>query len=573
MMQQPIYRSLADSFRLDFFMPRCGLIAPPAVTCPASEALEAQMTSAAPPQAVWMEVTGDLIAWGATGQALGNLEQCLRKIKGKAYPILEYRTAEAGKALAAFAEDHCIGDLTLCVPYDCRELLPPVRAALPLSRGMVDCRGKRADVPADLLDLAGDCREKDAVTMLLDWVPERKELRRLQKRFTQVWIDCTGGLDPADAVLAGACGVCTHDPAGLYALFQRFPEDTTVRPTALFAHKALHITREYPENSIAASAAAGQRGYDGAEIDVTMTKDLVAMVHHDKDTGNLFTEDLVVMDSTFDQVSSLRRKGFADSGMDRFDQLMTAMANYPETPMVIELKTPVEAYTAEEVVRQMEALFQQPDTQKYCTCIMGRRPPYLHYLHRRLPRLPLAHVVGSKVEAPTDPDALNLRIYQFSEDTRGGNAAYNPDVYMLNPLMARLMHLRGITLFPWTWAFEPWETECDRLCAAFRSGYDGMTSDWVTKFADFPIDLRPALPETAPAGAPLSPTGFLLHRTGEQTKAAGLTVLPLSGEITLLEDGSFTGKGSVKVALVYQGRLPDGKGLGLCSEGARIQFD
>jgi hypothetical protein len=181
--------------------------------------------------------------------------------------------------------------------------------------------------------------------------------------------------------------------------------------------------------------------------------------------------------------------------------------------------------------------------------------------------------VGKWAEPTNDPDAVNLLIYRFAEEAKGANAGFNPDHASINAAFARAAHLRGITVFPWGWAFKPWAVECAPLCAAFAAGYDGITTDWVTKFADYPIDLIPTLPARIPAGLPVAPIGQLLSRTGEKTTVQGLTVLPLDGNITVREDGLFTGEGKVRLALIRQDKLEDGTPLNLCSEAVTVMFE
>lgn len=334
-MNDRLCRSLADSFRLDFYLPESGLINPPAVTYAADGNLAAVMASAEPPQAVLMNVNQELRVLAPDGTECGALMDCLRVICGKAYPILRFDSAETGAAIAALCDENCLGDVTLCVPFERRTILPAVRALLPLSRGMLDLRG--GELPWNILGLAGECQAHDATMLLTDQLLSRRDLRRLQKRFVQVWTEA----DPVASTLSGSCGVVTSDPACLYALYRRFPARTTVRPTPLYAHKGLHSTGEFPENSIKATVGAGKYGYDAAEIDIKLTADDVAVVHHDNNTANLFDGDLQVREATFEQLSALRRKGFPQDGLDRFDDLMAAMAEYPETPVLIEIKTPL----------------------------------------------------------------------------------------------------------------------------------------------------------------------------------------------------------------------------------------
>lgn len=50
--------------------------------------------------------------------------------------------------------------------------------------------------------------------------------------------------------------------------------------TSIFAHRGHHI--RYPENSVAAVAAANEVGADGVEIDVWLTSDKYLIVNHDR---------------------------------------------------------------------------------------------------------------------------------------------------------------------------------------------------------------------------------------------------------------------------------------------------
>lgn len=120
----------------------------------------------------------------------------------------------------------------------------------------------------------------------------------------------------------------------------------------------------------------------------------------------------------------------------------------------------------------MRTILAVDRAQKNCTCIMGEMPPYLSYVHKHLPALPLAHCTWIREETPTaDLDENNLRIYRFAEATKGANAGYTPYHVQCRRDFARAAHLRGITVFVWTWAFKPWEEECKPIC--YMSGLMG----------------------------------------------------------------------------------------------------
>lgn len=567
-MSKPLYRSLADSFQLQIYMPKGTLTPAPAATCEADALLSERMASDRPPQAVLMNTDESLNVY-AGGSVVGTLAGCMRLICGRAVPIVRFETARAGQAIAEYAQQNCLGDLTLCVPYEMRSILQSVRSLLPLSRGMLDVRG--CALPA-FAELIGQIHESDA-TMLLGKGIDRAFARRLQKRFVQVWLEAEA--DVTDALAAGVCGVLTQRTGELYDLISLFPEGATVRPAPLYAHKAYHATGEYPENSTSACEAAGRLGYDATEIDVQLTSDDVLVVHHDRHTGNLFNGELTVSEEPWARLSALRRKQFPQAGLDRMEDLMRRMTDYPETPVLIEIKTPAATNGVEECVRQLAELFRQEDTQKACTCIMGVMPPYLDYVHKMLPRLPVAHCTGGQYAPSIDPEENNRRLYQLALDTRGANAGFNPYHPLINREFSELAHIRGITVFPWTYAFEPWEQGREGITEAFLSGHDGLTSDWVGKFSHVPLDVRAELPAAWKAGEPLSLQCSALLRTGEWTALPGeLEIVSPDGDVRLDEAGRVVaGPGEKRILFGCRTLLDGGRSICVFGGCQRVRFE
>ncbi|MBQ2957761.1 MAG: hypothetical protein IJE08_15035 [Clostridia bacterium] len=557
-MKKPLYRSFAESFRLNIYMPETGLIAPPASTYRADGRLADVMSSEKPPQSVFFEIDDELNAVTGDGTRLDTLDAYLHIIRGKAVPVVYLRTKEAAAALAEYARENHLGDMTICVPYENRAILREARRLMPLSRGMLDVRGM--ELP-ELPELVGECSVSDAMMILSGNDISRETVRSLQKRFIQVWADDEGDLIPA--VMSGACGVLTKEIEGFYNLLNRFPEGATLRPVPLYAHKSFHQTGEYPENSTAGCAAAGERGYDAAEIDVQLTEDDVMVVHHDRNTGKLFNENYVVHQTEWETLKTAERKAFPGYGLDRMDDLMTRMADYPETPVLIEIKTPADTFGVEEMVRQLKELLAREDVQKACTCIMGTMPPYLSYIHEELPFLPVARCCRVKEQEATDEiDENNLRIYQFAMDTRGANAGYNPYHPMISAIFTRLAHVRGITVFPWTWAFEPWEECGEAITRSYLQGHDGLTSDWVHKFKEVPVDVRAIYDGVCPADGKVKIRAEKLMR-GAGWKDAGDDI-----ELIRLEDGAAAAGG-------YDQCIRGGKRIGVgvwteLEDGSRV---
>ena len=518
-MSTPLYTSLAESFRLNFYRPETGLISPPVATYILDTDYPTVLTGTALPQSVFIHIDADLLTYTPHNEPLAPLAEVMQLLRGRAIPMIHICDEAAIQPFVRWANENCLGDVTLCVPYEQRPLLKKLRSLLPLSRGMLDCRG--ISLPEYPAAIAADCQRADATMILVSEALPRKTLKDLQKRFVQVWTEST---DYVSAIVSGSCGILTKQPASLYDLYAKFPAGSVTRPVPLYAHKCYHVTEEYPENSTSGALAAARLGYDADEIDIKLTKDDVLIVHHDQNTKNLFTQDLPIRDSNWAELQSVRRKLFPDYGLDRFEDLMTAMADYPDTPVLIEIKSLAGSYGVEETVRQMKEVLARPDAQKNCTCIMGPRPPHLSYVHEQLPYLPLAHCVGYMEEVPTaDMNENNQRVYRFAEETKGANAGYNPYHIQCGADFVWACHLRGITVFPWTWAFKPWETDGQSICTSFLSGFDGLTSDWINKLGDQPIDLIATGPDCAE----------LLFRDGSRKPCENLQWLHLNAATAL----------------------------------------
>ena len=255
---------------------------------------------------------------------------------------------------------------------------------------------------------------------------------------------------------------------------------------------------------------------------------------------------------------------------------MKAMTAYPETPVLIEIKPPAATFRVEEAVRQMQDLLAREDVQQGCTCIMGVMPPYLGYVHKHLPRLPLAHCTGGRREEDTDDVAANnLRIYRFALDTQGANAGYNMVHTAVSGVFARLAHVRGITVFPWSYAFEMWEGCGSAIVKTYLRGYDGLTSDWVNKFAHVPVDIQPVMEEKYPANRPLPLKAKLLSRIGEWTETEeALEIMPLEGDWQKDAQGNWIcGKGKARFLLGCRIPLPECQDICLMSMPCRIEME
>lgn len=100
------------------------------------------------------------------------------------------------------------------------------------------------------------------------------------------------------------------------------------RQTKMVAHRG--VCGIELENTNAAFIAAGNRSYYGIETDVHKTCDGKFVVHHDDNTGRLCDVDIIVEESTFDQLRSLHlRDLYGDA--TRADTLIPTLKEYIAT--------------------------------------------------------------------------------------------------------------------------------------------------------------------------------------------------------------------------------------------------
>ena len=142
-MNTPLYASFADSFRINFYRPKTGLINPPTVTYALETDYQTVLSCSAPPQSVFIRIDADLLTYSLHNEPVAPLTEVMSALHKRAIPIIYFTDEAAIEPFAKWANQNNLGDVTLCVPYEQRPLLKKLRSLLPLSRGMLDCRGTR----------------------------------------------------------------------------------------------------------------------------------------------------------------------------------------------------------------------------------------------------------------------------------------------------------------------------------------------------------------------------------------------------------------------------------------------
>ena len=102
-----------------------------------------------------------------------------------------------------------------------------------------------------------------------------------------------------------------------------------------FAHRGLYDDEKRPENSLAAFRAAAECGY-GAELDVRLTADGVAVISHDSSLLRMTGRDVNVEELTFPELQQLRLGG-TEERVPRLDDALAVLCR-AGSPVIVELK-------------------------------------------------------------------------------------------------------------------------------------------------------------------------------------------------------------------------------------------
>ncbi len=92
-------------------------------------------------------------------------------------------------------------------------------------------------------------------------------------------------------------------PIALLTVCSMAIADESVR---MIAHRGGVVSDDIIENNVSAIDAAVQRGYWMVEVDVRMSRDQVAVVHHDANFKRYYGDSRRVADLTWDEISKLR---------------------------------------------------------------------------------------------------------------------------------------------------------------------------------------------------------------------------------------------------------------------------
>ena len=290
-------------------------------------------------------------------------------------------------------------------------------------------------------------------------------------------------------------------------------------------------------------------------------------------------DEKIIEQTPYCELKPLRRIGFPQEGVDRFEDLMLRMKDCPNTPVLIEFKPNAVYQRVEELVAQSAEILSRPESQQNCIGIMGALPPGLGYVHAHLPMLPLSHCESVKLTPPQNRTEAEDRLYRLAFLTAGWAAGYNPEDTMVSRTFNEYAKIRGLTLFPWSrsWTLAPsiWEENGRGCDATYLAGYDAWTTDHGDMYLHLPVLLEASegLDRVYRAGEPFRPVG-VNHFRNQPTREAETDFLVLEGNLRREQDGGYTSPtaGEVKGMLMQRLELHFGDCYFIFSEPITIRF-
>lgn len=224
-----------------------------------------------------------------------------------------------------------------------------------------------------------------------------------------------------------------------------------------YAHRGLHDSEKgIPENSLAAFAAAADRGF-GMELDVHLTADRQLMVLHDCSAERMTGEKLMINEQTAERMSQCRLEGTTHT-IPYLSEVLELIAG--QVPLIIELKVDKGNHAAlcEEVCRLL-------DGYKGDFLLESFDPKALIWLRRNRPELPRGQLSyfynrhGDRI-----PRIVDFALHNFLTNVAARPdflAMYHPDKMGFSLRLCRLLF--RVPEFDWTVRTPEQQEECERL--------------------------------------------------------------------------------------------------------------
>ena len=370
------------------------------------------------------------------------------------------------------------------------ELLYSARQQFPLSRGVLDLRGR--EISAE--DVVKEVNRGYSKIVFLDAEPLTVEfVDSLRKHYLSVWAEDRGSTSESavKTILTGVNGIATDSFQVYSDVYQKFfgEPNSIVRNSFIIGHRGSGATEGGfsvygPENTLESAQKAYADGADYIEIDVHFTLDKELVVMHDSLLGTMMNASGTVEATNYSELKNYTYKNFDDSY--RIPTLKQFIEYFKPTDcmLVIELKDYSQA-----LAEAVADLIREYDFESQCVVICFSKQS-LKYMYDSLPEVSLGALSSEDFRVYEKIYDEKHDVYKngdlILDDTLRGvfgsfqnyNCAYNPGYNVLTKDMVRQIQLRGVGVQAWTLA------SSNLVEQYMMQGCASLTIDGVAMLAD-----------------------------------------------------------------------------------------
>ena len=478
-----------------------------------------------------------------SGESLASLAHYLAQADRLTIPVLRIADAATVSALAAFAVQNDLGDVTLL--SDNVELLAQARQAIPAVRTAVDFSALTSLGNKDILQVVSATnRAKAKIAVLPAAMTNRTTVAHLQRLLLTPWAVSSAATPAAAAevLVTGVNGVIAAD-AGVYtAVLRKLPAHTLLRKPLVTGHRGMPSTTD--ENTLEGAQAAVAAGADAVENDIYMTTDNHLVIMHDDTVDRTTTGKGRIETMTLAEVKALKTKvgGYAVPTLQEF---FTAFKGR-NLSHFIELKSNTAG-----IVPLLKQELEKAGVKDQVVAISFSGDQ----LNRMAATLP--EISTGFLNSNVDTGDVGVSLRNILNATQLYSSTYNPS-YGSGPTQATMEAAkhRGTTFWPWTVNNQ---SDFHRL---YSYGTHGITTDYAHWAKDFPVAIAATTSATAAVGVAFSVPVALTSQIGAASAATSNPLVVLDGAPahTVAANGSvtFTAPGTATVLPGYTYKMGDG---------------
>ncbi len=388
----------------------------------------------------------------------------------KALAGFRIESMNVANKFAAYVKENSLVDIM--VISDNPEILLAACNRMAGVHGMLDC-GQYKDSTVDIIDLVSKTNESNSrILVLPQQLATEENIQYIQARAISVWVK-TEKEQVLNTILNGADGILTDDFENAYDVIESFDEETAVltRNTVITAHRGFHVTA--PENTERAAKLAVEAGADAIECDVLLTKDGEVVINHDDTTGRLMDKDLVVADSTLEELQQLTFNENAEEG-DKIPTLQELFLAADEADPDDDIIHVIEIKTSDtNVIEPMVKIIKEMNMEDRVVFI-SFYDYQLELVRQAMPNVAVGEL--NSVCAATDDVATAMK--KLCDRMDGYGYFYNCYYGSQSTEILQAARFRGIYVHPWT------VNNLNEFENEYFNNYHGITTD----HADFAKD-------------------------------------------------------------------------------------